>query len=497
MASPWQKSISAKTLQKSNNTTTKTASTVEKYDLIVIGGGPAGYVAAIKGKRAGFKVAVIEEERVGGSCIHKGCIPTKSLWGTAVHIRRLNDSEEHGVKLSKISFDFKTAMRRQFAISDTMSKQIENRMERLNIQVICGRAGTLSRTKSGRFFRIPIKPSKGAEKEVTAKFVLIATGSRPAESAPLISDHKKIITTDDFVKLEKLPKHLVIAGGGVIACEFASILTQFGVKIELLEHSGQALSAMDPEVVDVLYSVFKRDGVVVHLNTKTKAIHDKKDGITVEVDSAGKTKKIDTDMVLIAIGRKPNSDGLGLQELGVKMTDRGHICVNEKLETGCKGIYAAGDVIGGITLAHKAWYDADIAIRAMAGEEVATNYQTVPAAIFTVPEMASVGVTHEQAMKSKKKISVGRFYYKENAQALCVGKTLGLIKVVVDRDSDRILGCSIVGHDSSNLISEVALAMAAGLRASHICDAIHPHPSLSEMIHEAFLDAHDRSIHKL
>ncbi len=465
-----------------------------KFDLVVIGGGPAGYVAAMKGRMAGFRVALVEKDKIGGACVNKGCIPTKALWGTAVHLQRLKDSEEHGVSIGKVVFDFAKAMKRQYGISAQMSLQIEGRMGRLGVNAFSGTARLVGRTKSGRFFRISVEGGKAPE--LTARHVLIATGSHPSESEPLMADHKKVLTTDDIIGIEKQPKSLLIAGGGVVACEFASIFSKFGTKVDLLEHSGQILSWMDPEIVDVMMGVYKRDEVNIHLHSKTKSIDRSGKGLKITIDKGGKDHVIEADMMLLAIGRRPNVKGIGLEEMGVKTTERGHIVVNESLETGCKGIYAAGDVIGGAMLAHKAWYDADIAVRAMAGEEVRTNYETVPGAIFTVPEMASVGITPEQARKNKKSIRIGKFEYRENAQALCVGKTLGMMKAVIDRDTGKVLGCSIVGHDASNIISEVALAMAAGLSVRDIANTIHPHPTLSEMVQESFLDTEGRSIHK-
>ena len=471
-----------------------TAQKPQKFDLVVIGGGPAGYVAAMKGRMAGFRVALVEKDKIGGACVNKGCIPTKALWGTAVHLQRLKDSEEHGVSIGKVQFDFAKAMQRQYGISAQMSLQIEGRMGRLGVNVFKGKACLAGRTKSGRFINIHVdgKPKL----ELTARHVLVATGSHPSQSAPLVSDGERVLTTDDIIGIEKQPKSLLIAGGGVVACEFASIFSKFGTKVDLLEHSGQILSWMDPEIVDVMMEVYKRDGVNIHLHSKTKTIERTPKHVRVTIEKAGKEEVLEPEMMLLAIGRKPNVKDMGLDEMGIKFTERGHIDVNERLETACKGVYAAGDVVGGAMLAHKAWYDADIAIRAMAGEEVRTNYETVPGAIFTVPEMASVGITPEQARKNKKSIRIGKFEYRENAQALCVGKTLGMIKAVIDRDSGKVLGCSMVGHDASNLISEVALAMAAGLSVQDIANTIHPHPTLSEMVQEAFLDTEGRSIHK-
>jgi dihydrolipoamide dehydrogenase len=480
---------------------------LQKFDLVVIGGGPAGYVAAIKGRLAGFRVAVIEKEKIGGACINKGCIPTKALWGTAVHLQRLKDSPEHGIQIGKVRFNFKKAMQRQYGIAEQMVQQVLGRMSRLGVTVIKGEGRLLGRTKSGRFTRVGIYKHSAKKQgpqtdailinEITSRFVLIATGSHPFETEPLIADHKKILTTDDIIFISKQPKRLVIAGGGVVACEFASIFSKFGTKVHLLEHSSQVLSSMDPEVVDVLSGVYKRDGVEVHTHSKTEKITVTKSGVTVHIRKKNRRERINADMVLIAIGRRPNSKGIGIESMDINTNERGFIQVNEKLETTAKGIYAAGDVIGGQMLAHKAWYDADIAVRAMAGEEVHTNYDTVPGAIFTVPEMASVGLSLEQAAKQNRRVRVGKIHYGENAQAMCVGKTLGLMKAVVDCDSGEVLGCTMVGHDSSNLISEVALAMAAGLTVSHIANTIHPHPTLSEMVHESFLDTQGRSIHKV
>ncbi|MBI3542473.1 MAG: NAD(P)/FAD-dependent oxidoreductase, partial [Deltaproteobacteria bacterium] len=290
-------------------------------------------------------------------------------------------------------------------------------------------------------------------------------------------------------------------GGGVVACEFASILNKFGVKVSLLEHSGQVLSAMDPEVVAMLMGYLADDGVNIAVNTTVTGVKRTGKALTLEL-AAGehgheKKEELEVDSVLLAIGRRPNSDGLGLEQLGAQLTPRGHIVVDERNQTHCKGLYAAGDVVGGQTLAHKAWYDAIIALRAMSGEECHTNYDTVPGAIFTIPEMASVGLQPDQARQRGVKVAIGKFEYQHNAQAMCTGKTRGIVKAVVDRDTGKVVGCTMLGHDASNLISEVALAMSAGLTANDICNTIHPHPTLSEMVWEAFLDTQGLSVHKM
>lgn len=471
---------------------------MQNFDLIILGGGPAGYTAAIKGTLQGFKVAVIERDRLGGACINRGCIPTKALWGTAVALQRMKDLAEHGITTTgKHTFDFAVAAQRQFNIMDQMVSQIKGRMEKLGVTMIKaeGRIVKYEPTSKTSAFTVSLK-GDGVPAELKSRFVLIATGSRPSESDVLVADHQQVVTTDDIVLFKKLPKSLTIVGGGVVACEFASIFNKFGVEVHLLEHSSQVLSAMDQEVVSLLMQYMKEDGITIHLNTKTREVVRDKNSVTLKVDSAGTTDEVTTETVLLAIGRKPNSDGLGLEEVGATVTPRGHIVVDDRLETKVKGLFAAGDVVGGQALAHKAWYDSSIAIRAMSGEECRANYDTVPGAIFTIPEMAAVGLQPDQARQKGINISVGKFPYNENAQAMCTGKTRGLVKAIIDRDTGKVVGCTIVGHDASNLISEVALAMAAGLSAKDIANTIHPHPTLSEMIWESFLDTQGLSVHK-
>lgn len=468
------------------------------YDLIILGGGPAGYTAAIKGAHQGFKVAVIERDRVGGACINRGCIPTKALWGTALSLQRMKDLSEHGITTNgKYTFDFATAVARQFSIMDQMVAQIRGRMEKLGVKILKAEGKITKHDPKSKTapFTVALK-GNGVPESITGRFVLVAAGSHPAETDVLAADHKQVVTTDDIVLMKTLPKKMVIVGGGVVACEFASIFNKFGVEVHLLEHSTQVLSAMDPEVVSLLMQYMKEDGITLRTQTKVKEVQRGGSSVTLRLDHDGAEETLEADVVLLAIGRRPNSDGLGLEELGVQITPRGHIVVDDKLQTKVKGLYAAGDIVGGQMLAHKAWYDATIAVRAMSGEECSTNYDTVPGAIFTIPEMASVGLQPDQARQKGINVTIGKFPYAENAQAMCAGKTRGMVKAVVDRDTGKVIGCTMIGHDASNLISEVALAMAAGLSANHIADTIHPHPTLSEMIWESFLDTQGLSIHK-
>jgi dihydrolipoamide dehydrogenase len=466
------------------------------FDLTILGEGPAGYTAAIKGALQGYRVAVVEKARVGGACINHGCIPTKALWGTALELERLKHIKAHGIRIEgQIHFDFHTAAERQFSVIDKMVTTIRERMLELGVKIFRAEGALTAHTPhKAHPFTLSMKAeAPGAPTELHSRFVLIATGSRPAESDVLVADHKQVLTTDDIVLVKTLPKRLTIVGGGVVACEFASILNKFGVEIHLLEHSSQVLSAMDQEIVHMLMARFERDGIKIHLHTKVKALHKSAAGVKLELDS---NETLETDSVLLAIGRRPNSENLGLEKLGVQITPRGHIVVNEKLETACRGLYAAGDIVGGQMLAHKAWYDASIAVRAMSGEECRTNYDTVPGAIFTIPEMASVGLQPDQARQKGIRVAIGKFLYSENSQAMCIGETEGMMKALIDRDTNRVIGCTMFGHDASNLISEVALAMTAGLTATDIGNTIHPHPTLSEMVWESFLDTQGLSVHK-
>lgn len=471
------------------------------YDLVILGGGPAGYTAAIKGAIQGFKVAVVERDRVGGACINRGCIPTKALWGTALSLQRMKDLAEHGItSTAKYEFNFATAVQRQFNIMDQMVSQIRGRMEKLGVTIIKGEGRIVKHDPLSKNATFTMEVTGEKTTSLNSRFLLVAAGSRPSESDVLVADHKLVVTTDDIVLMKELPKKMVIVGGGVVACEFASIFNKFGVEVHLLEHSTQVLSAMDPEVVSMLMQYMKEDGITLRTQTKVREVVPGTDTVTLKLDTkvGGKdgTDELDADIVLLAIGRKPNTDGLGLEELGVQITPRGHIVVDDRLQTKVKGLYAAGDIVGGQMLAHKAWYDAAIAVRAMCGEECKTNYDTVPGAIFTIPEMASVGLQPDQARQKGIHVSIGKFPYAENAQAMCSGKTRGMVKAVVERDTGKVIGCTMIGHDASNLISEVALAMAAGLTANDIGNTIHPHPTLSEMVWESFLDTQGLSVHK-
>lgn len=471
-----------------------------EFDLVILGGGPAGYTAAIKGAQQGFSVAVVEKSKIGGACINRGCIPTKALWGTAVSIQRLKDLSQHGITHSgEVHFDFAVAAKRQFEIMNEMVNTIRARMLKLGVKIFQAHGAVHEhnpKSKTTPFTLSLSQAEPGTPSQIKSRFIFVATGSRPAESDILVADHEQVVTTDDIVHFQKLPKRMAIVGGGVVACEFASILNKFGVTVHLLEHSSQVLSAMDQEVVAMLMEYMSQDGIHIRTETKVKKVDRGSDSVTLTLDVRGGEEKIEIDCVLLAIGRRPNSENLNLEHLGVKTTPRGHIMVGERNETDCKGIYAGGDVVGGQMLAHKAWYDAMIALRAMSGEECKTNYDTVPGAIFTIPEMASVGLQPDQARKHGLKVAIGKFEYRHNAQAMCTGKTRGIVKAVIDRDTGKVVGCTMLGHDASNLISEVALAMSAGLTVNDINNTIHPHPTLSEMIWEAFLDTEGHSIHK-
>lgn len=469
-----------------------------EFDLVILGGGPAGYTAAIKGAIQGFRVALVEKDRIGGACINRGCIPTKALWGTAVSLQRMKDLKSHGISMSgKVSFDFGVAIKRQFEIMDRMVTTIRGRMQKVGVKTFNATGSITAHNPSSKSAPFTVTlTGANIPAELHSRFVLVATGSRPAESEVLVADHKQVVTTDDIVLFESLPKRMAIVGGGVVACEFASILNKFGVKVHLLEHSSQVLSAMDQEVVSLLMQYFEEDGIAIHVHTKVKELNKSAQSICLKLEQASDLTKLEVDCVLLAIGRKPNSENLGLEKFGIQVTPRGHIMVDDRLETACKGIFAAGDVVGGQMLAHKAWYDAFIALGAMSGEERRTNYDTVPGAIFTIPEMAAVGLQPDQARQKGIRVTIGKFEYAENAQAMCTGKTRGMVKAVVDSDTGRVVGCTMLGHDASNLISEVALAIASGLSANDIANTIHPHPTLSEMIWESFLDTQGLSIHK-
>lgn len=459
---------------------------MKEFDIAVIGGGPGGYVAAIKAAQAGACVCLVEQDRVGGTCLNRGCIPTKALYSTAHLLHRLRNAADHGVSTGEVVFDLTQAMVRKDDVVDKLVGGVEQLLKGNGVEVFRGNASL----EGNGGIRIRRPEVVG---HIRAKKIILATGSLPAVPKSLPVDGKNILTSTEILAIKELPKSLLVIGGGYIGCEFAGIFAAFGTQVTVVEALPNILANSDRQVVREVEKSFREQKITVHTETSVENLEVGEDGVTARLSDG---RSLQTEKVLIAVGRRPNSSDMGIEEAGVKL-ERGAVVVDDHLRTSAEGIFAIGDVTGGIQLAHVASYQAGIAVENALGGDRTVDYSIVPSAIFTWPEVAQVGLSEEQCKERGLEYNVGRFAYQATSKALCEGETLGSIKLMVRKDTDEILGAAVAGADASTLIAEVAAAMAAGMTSERLGEVIHAHPTLPEMVKEAAEDVHGLAVHKV
>jgi dihydrolipoamide dehydrogenase len=459
---------------------------MKEFDIAVIGGGPGGYVAALRAAQQGACVCLIEEDQVGGTCLNRGCIPTKALYSTAHLLQRLRGADKHGIGVGTIDFDFAVAARRKDEVVAKLVGGIEQLLKGREVEIFRGRA---SIEGAGR---VCIR-RQGVVGHIQARTIILATGSTPARPKTLAIDGKKVLTSNEILAIKELPESLLIVGGGYIGCEFASIFSVLGTRITLVEQLPGLLVQSDRQIVRDVEKTLREQGVAIHTGKSVESIDASGDGVRVRIEGG---EEILVAMVLVAVGRVPNSSGLGLEELGVKL-DKGAVVVDAAMRTSVDGLYAIGDVTGGIQLAHVASYQAGIAVTNALGGDARADYRVVPSTIYTLPEIGQVGITEDEARKMGLSVSVGRFSYQASSKALCDGEVRGSVKILADGDSGKILGAAIVGEEASALIAEVAVAMQQGMTAGELGRVIHSHPTLPEMIMEAAEDVEGMAVHKI
>lgn len=457
-------------------------------DLCVLGGGPAGYVAAIRASQLGAKVVLIENRELGGTCLNRGCIPTKALLKTAETLGMFAKSKELGLLLSVSGTNFDVAFARKDRIIKSLRTGLEHLMAKNNIEVLYGQ-GTIENAGT-----VLVKTQNG-DISVNYKKLLITTGSEPA--IPVIPgiDHDGVLTSDEALDLKEIPESITIIGAGTIGLEFATWFHSLGSNVTVVEMMESILPGEDKEVTAELLKIMKRQGIKFLLGSRVKEIRKSENGLDTEIESDSKTQDILSEKVLLAVGRKLNCISPDIVSLGVSVV-KGAIVVNEHMETSIPNVYAAGDVIGGKLLAHLAFAQGRVAAENAFGINSRINENAIPACVYTHPEVASVGLSEEQAKNHGIDVKIGRFDFRNNGRALCHGEREGFVKVITDKKTGIILGAVILGHNASELISELTLAVNVGIKAEVLADLIHPHPTLSEAVMEACADAADRAIHK-
>jgi len=459
------------------------------YDLIVIGSGPGGYVAAIRASQLGMKTAIIEKAELGGICLNWGCIPTKALLKSASVLDDFNHAQEYGIKASAIEADFAAVVKRSRGVADAMSKGVQFLMKKNKIDVING----YGKVKPGK--KVAVAVAGGSETIYDAKNIIIATGARSRELPNLKQDGKKIIGYREAMNLPTQPKSMVIVGSGAIGSEFAYFYNTLGTKVTLVEFMPAIVPVEDEEVSKQLERSFRKQGITVMTSAEVTAVDTSGALCKVKIKSAKGEETIEAEIVLSAVGISSNLENIGLEDVGIA-TDKGKILVNDFYQTNMPGYYAIGDIVRGPALAHVASHEGITCVEKIAGKNVEPiNYNNVPGCTYCQPEIASVGYTEKQAKEKGFEIKVGKFPYTASGKAKAAGHADGFVKVIFDAKYGEWLGCHIIGAGVTELIAEVVVARKLETTGHEIIHAMHPHPTMSEAIMEAVAAAYGEVIH--
>jgi dihydrolipoamide dehydrogenase len=459
------------------------------FDLVVIGAGPGGYVAAIRAAQLGMRVACIEKDKsLGGTCLNVGCIPSKALLDSSERFHNLAHLDVHGIGVGDIKLDLGRMMARKTKVVKTLTTGIKGLFRKNAVESITGTARVLA---AGRV----AVDEGGAIRELSATHILIATGSVPIELPSLPFDGDRVLSSTEALTLPEVPKKLLVVGAGAIGLELGSVWSRLGAEVHVVEFLDRIVPGSDAEAARLLHKSLEKQGLTFALQTTAKAVRRIDGGIAVDLESGGETRVHECDRVLVAVGRRPYIEGLGLGDVDVAVDARGRIVVDEHYRTSVAGIYAVGDVIPGPMLAHKAEEEGIAAVERMAGRAGHVNYDAIPSVVYTAPELAGVGMTEEQARATGREIAVGTFPFLANGRARCMDETDGMAKVIADAATDRILGIHIVGAHASDVIAEAAVAMEFGASAEDIGRSVHAHPTLPEALKEAALAVRKQAIH--
>lgn len=462
----------------------------DNYDVVIVGGGPGGYVTAIRASQLGMKTAVIEREHMGGICLNWGCIPTKALLRSSEIHHTLNHLDEYGFSVENIQFDFKKIIARSRGVSSQLTKGVSHLMKKNKVTVIDGHGKLAGKGK------LTVEKDGKTVANVTAKHTILATGARARVLPNLEPDGKLVWTYKEAMTPEAMPKSIVVVGSGAIGSEFASFYQNMGTEVTLVEVQDRILPVEDEEISKFVQKQFKSQGMNIKTNTTVKSLKKGDDNVTVIFEKNGKTEEVTVDRVIAAVGIVGNTENLGLEKTKVKV-EKGNIVINEWCETEEPGVYAIGDVAGPPWLAHKASHEGVMCIEKIAGKKDVhpINIANIPGCTYCRPQVASVGLTEKAAKEQGYKVKVGRFSFVGNGKAIALGEPEGLVKTVFDEKTGELLGAHMVGAEVTEMIQGYGIAKTLETTETDLMHTIFPHPTLSEMMHEAVLDAYGKVIH--
>jgi len=463
---------------------------LEKFDVTVIGGGPGGYVCAIRLSQLGLKTACIESRgSLGGTCLNVGCIPSKNLLNFSENFHKAKNFDKIGIEVGEVKLNLDKMMKNKEKAVTVLTKGIEFLFNKNKITYFKGTGAFKSANEISIL-------AEGKETTIQTDKTIISTGSEPLSLPGMEFDEEKILSSTGALSLSKLPKKMVVVGGGYIGLEMGSVWSRLGTEVEVIEFLDHITPGMDREVSKEFEKILKKQGIKFQLNTSVEKITKNKNSVIIDtVDKEKKKNKIDADVVLISVGRKPHTKGLNLQNIGVKTDQKGRVKVNKNFQTNVKNIYAIGDVIEGPMLAHKAEEEGIAVAELIVDQSGHVNYDIMPGVIYTSPEVASVGKTEEQLITNKSNYKVGKFPFMANSRAKAIDEPEGFVKILADAKTDKVLGVHIIGSHAGEMIAEMAVAMEFGASSEDIARTCHAHPTFSEAIKEAALSVEKRQIH--
>ena len=464
---------------------------LEKFQAVVIGGGPGGYVCAIRLAQLGFKTACIESRgSLGGTCLNIGCIPSKSLLNLSEEFHKVKNLSNKGIEVGDIKLNLSKMMKNKNKAVTILTKGVEFLLKKNKVTYFKGTGSFKSKNE------ILIKDNDGKEKLIETDKIIIATGSEPVSLPNIEFDEKIILSSTGALNLNKVPKKMVVVGGGYIGLEMGSVWSRLGSEVHVIEFLDHITPGMDKEISNEFMKILKKQGITFHMQHKVEKITKDKSGAIISTsDQSGNKKNFECDVVLISVGRRPNTRGLNLEKISIELDEKKRIKTDKKFQTNLDNIYAIGDVIAGPMLAHKAEDEGIAVAENIAGQSGHVNYDTIPGVVYTTPEVASIGKTEEQLKEKNVKYKIGKFSFMANSRAKAIDDAEGFVKILADEKTDKVLGAHLIGPHAGELIAEIGIAMEFGASSEDIARTCHAHPTFSEAVKEAALSVDKRAIH--